>query len=251
MTKSSKKSKKTKKINKNFKTWSFGTINIRSGAEKNDGAKIYSIAKVLAKASMAFCCLQEVRWRNVGSRMVCLDTGEKFEFHWIGYQKKREAGVAILIRVDSNIEISSPNLYDPRVMGIDIKINGFNLRVVNVYAPTEANGTDAQKQSFYSTLKKAIVKTQKHQKLVVLGVFNVTTSISKQRCYYDGKKIVTDTECNDNENHLKAFCRTHKLSISNMYFKYRMLHRYTWYSNDGKTRKLLTTYLQKNTSSST
>ena len=93
--------------------------------------------------------------------MVCLDTGEKFEFHWAGYQKKREAGVGILIRVDSNIEISSPNLNDPRVMGIDIKINGFNLRIVNVYAPTEANGTDAQKQSFYNNLKKATKKTQK------------------------------------------------------------------------------------------
>ena len=49
----------------------------------------------------------------MGSKMVCLDTGEKFEFHWAGYQKKREAGVGILIRVDPNIKISSPNLNDP------------------------------------------------------------------------------------------------------------------------------------------
>ena len=28
-------------------------------------------------------------------------------------------------------------------------------------------------------------------------------------------------------------------SISNTHFKHRMLHRYTWYSNDGKTRKII------------
>ena len=61
MTKSLKKFKKPTKFNKDFKNWS---INIH-GAEKNDGSKIYSIAKELAKANIAFCCLREVRWRNV------------------------------------------------------------------------------------------------------------------------------------------------------------------------------------------
>ena len=40
--------------------------------------------------------------------------------------KKREAGVGIIIKVDKNIEINDPNFTDPRTMGIDIKINGFN-----------------------------------------------------------------------------------------------------------------------------
>ena len=43
MTKNLKKAKSTKKFKK-FQKWSFGTINIRAGAEKDDGAKIYSIA---------------------------------------------------------------------------------------------------------------------------------------------------------------------------------------------------------------
>jgi len=61
-----------------------------------------------------------------------------FEFHWAGYKKKRQARVGILIRVHPHIEITFPNLHDPRVMGIDLKIQGFNIRVVNGYAPTEA-----------------------------------------------------------------------------------------------------------------
>ena len=97
------------------------------------------------------------------------------------------------------------------------KRNGFNIRVVNAYAPTEVNGTDSQKQSLYSLLSKAIQKTQKHQKLVVLGDFNATTHIAKLRCFFDGKKIIADPDCNDNGNRLKSFCRSHQLSISNTF----------------------------------
>ena len=124
-------------------------------------------------------------------------------------------------------------------MGIDLKIHGFNIQVVNVYAPTEATGTESQKENFYSSLKKATEKTQKHQKLIVLGDFNVTTHIAKLRCFYDGKKIVTDSDYNDNGSRPKSFCRSHQLSMSKTFFKHRMLHKYTWYSNDGKTRKII------------
>ena len=152
-----KKSNKPKKFRtKNFKNWSFGTINIQSGHEKNEGGKIYSVAKEIVKANLAFCCLQEVCWRGTGSKIITLDTGKSFEFHWADYKKKRQAGTGILIRVEPNIEINSPNINDARViMGIDLKINGFNIRVANAYAPTEATGTISQKQSFYFLLSKA------------------------------------------------------------------------------------------------
>ena len=176
------KTRKNKNIirTRNFKTWSFGTINIRSGTEKDDGAKIYAIAKELVRYDLAFCCLQEVRWRGVGAKIIQLDTGETFEFHWSGYKKKRQAGVGILIRTHKDIEISSPEITDPRIMSIDVKIHGFNIKIVNGYAPTEADGTDQQKLLFYSTLNKALVKTQKKQKLIVVGDFNATTSIRKK-----------------------------------------------------------------------
>ena len=35
---------------KNDHKWHFGTINIRSGKEKDEGAKIYTIAKELSRA---------------------------------------------------------------------------------------------------------------------------------------------------------------------------------------------------------
>ena len=123
-------------------------------------------------------------------------------------------------------------------MAVNIKVHGFNLRVVNGYAPTDANGTDDKKHLFYSQLRKAAVKTQKHQKLIVTGYSNATTSIAKHRCFFDGKKVIQVPECSDNRTHLKTFYPNHELYISSTYFKHRRLHRYTWYSNDGKPRKI-------------
>ena len=99
-------------------------------------------------------------------------------------------------------------------MAIDLKVNGFNIRVVNGYAPTEADGTEQQKLIFYSNLNKAIIKTQKKQKVIVAGDFNATTSISHKRCFFDGKKIITDQLCNDNGNRLK-----HSVVFTNSVFR--------------------------------
>ena len=60
-------------------------------------------------------------------------------------------------------------------MAMDIKIGGFNIRLVNVYAPTET-GCDNAKNNFYRLLRKAAVKREKHQKIMVLGDFNAKTS---------------------------------------------------------------------------
>ena len=214
-------------------------MNIRTGGEKDEGAKMYAVAKEVARFNLLFCCLQEVRWRDTNSKLIQLDTGEEFEFHWSGYKKKREAGVGILIRVHPDIEISTPDINEPRVMAVNVKIYGFNIRIVNGYSPTELNGTENQKQLFYSSLNKATVKTKKHQKLIAIGDFNATTSIAERRCYFDGIKIIEDHQYNDNGYRLKQFCRNKQLCIASTFFKHRILHRYTWYSNDGKARKIL------------
>ena len=88
-------------------------------------------------------------------------------------------------------------------MAMNRKIYGFSLGIVNVYSPTEANGTENQKQLFYTSLNKATMKTEKHQKILVIGDFNATTSIAEHRCYFDDSKIIEDPICNDNGRRLK------------------------------------------------
>ena len=84
--------------------------------------------------------MQEVKYLNNNSKVITLDTGEKFEFHWCGRKKRREAGVGILIKVDSQIEISDPDIQDARVMAMigsgvkngSWKIEGAQLNLLNL-----------------------------------------------------------------------------------------------------------------------
>ena len=223
---------------KNFKKWKFGTINIRSGKERDLGAKLYCIAKEVSKAGLTFCCLQEVKYLNNDKKIITLDTGEKFEFHWCGRKKRREAGVGILIKVDAQIEVSDPDIQDPRVMTMNLKIYGFNLRIVNVYSPTEVGGTANEKDNFYRMINKACKRTEKHQKLIVIGDFNAETSLASRKCNFDGTIVIQDEKFNENGSRMKKFCRANKLGIASSFFEYTPEQRFTWYSCDKITRKV-------------
>ena len=128
---------------------------------------------------------------------------------------------------------------DDRIMAMNIKVNGFNIRLVNAYAPTNCDDSVNKKYMFYRTLRKACVKQYKHQKLVVNGDFNATTSVSTQQCHFDGIKLVDDQTCNENGLRLKQFCQEKKLCMSQTFFDHPIVNKYTWYSSDGNTKKVI------------
>lgn len=125
---------------------------------------------------------------------------------------RREAGVGILIKIDPKIVIKEINILDPRLISVNLKIHGFNLKVINVYAPTEA-GSESIKDSVYRLLDKCCKKNEKHQKLLITGDFNATTSLSLQKCCFDGNSVIANDECNDNGQRLKSFCYKQKLYV--------------------------------------
>ena len=143
-----------------------------------------------------------------------------------------------MIKVHRDIEINTPDVLDPRVMAINLKVHGFNIRVVNGCSPTNCDGSEYQKETFYRLLTKSSIKDQKHQKVIVTGDFNAETGLAKYKSCYDGESLIQDNECNDNGCRLKSFYKSQKLCISSSFFDYTMIDRYTWYSNDKKTKKI-------------
>ena len=196
------------------------------------------IAKEVARQNLAFCCLQEVKYRKSGKKLINLDTGEKFEFHWCGMKKRREAGVGILIRVDQDIVIKDPDVQTPRLMAFDLNLFGFRVRLVIVYAPTESGSSESSKDDFYRSLHKACRKNEKHQKLIVAGDFNAKTNAALSKCNYYGASIILNDDCNENGGRLKHFCRAKNLGIASSFFEYPLENRYTWYSCDRVTKRV-------------
>ena len=81
----------------------------------------------------------------------------------------------MIICVGKEIEFNDPDVEEPRLMAMKIKVGGFNIRLVNAYSPTET-GCESAKHNFYRSLRKAAVKHEKHQKMIILGDFNAKTS---------------------------------------------------------------------------
>ena len=179
-----------------------------------------------------------MRYLNSGSKLIRLSNGESFKFYWCGKKKRRELGVAVLIKDDPRIVFDEPDVKDPRIIAFNITVYGFKIRLVNAYSPTE-EGNDNKKDTFYRLLEKACKTDDKHRKLIIAGDFNATTSISMKQCSYDWTKIVEDQLCNDNGSRIKSFCRKLHLCMPQTYFNHPLNERYTWFSNDGRTKKVL------------
>ena len=222
-----------------FHEWKFGTLNVRSGKEKLEGARIYAIAKEVERANLSFCCLQEVRHRKTGKKLITLDSGVQYSFLWCGQKKRRDAGVGILIKSERAITFSDPDVNDPRVMALNINVHGFKTRVVIGYSPTNTNESETLKDEFYRNMKKACDLCLKHHKLIIAGDFNAETSLVYSKSEFDGTKVAPDDLCNGNGLRLKSFSRRYKLCMPQTFFIKPLIKRHTWYSSDGKTIKIL------------
>ena len=172
-------------------------------------------------------------------KLIELDTGEKYNFFWCGQKKRRAAGVGLLIKSERGITSSLPDYNDPRVMGINLNIHGFNIRLVIGYSPTNISGSDSARDDFHRKLKKACDSRPKNYKLIVAGDFNAETSFVYSKTEFDGSNIIYDELCNDNGQRLKSFSRQLKMCMPQTYFEHSLDERYTWYSPDKKTKKIL------------
>ena len=219
--------------------WKIGTINIRTGREQSEGARMYMVTKQVASLGLLVCSLQEVRHRNSGKKIINLDTGESYIFFWSGPKKRRDAGVGVLIKQCKEVTYEEPDINDPRVMALNIKVRGYDFRLVNAYAPTNCDGSESSKDAFYRMVRKSSIKQYKHQKLLVNGDFNATTEVAMKQCFYDGKNLVSDSVCNDNGTRLKQFCLEKQLCMSQTFYKHDLQDRFTWFNGDMSVKKVL------------
>ena len=200
---------------------------------------MYSIASEADRAKLSVCCLQEVRYRNRGKRRITVASGAEYDFIWSGPKRRRDAGVGFLVKVDQDIVASEPDMESSRLIAMNIIVHGFKIRLVNAYSPTNTDGSIGQKDEFYRKLRKACIPTAKNHKLVVAGDFNAITSVVLRNSCFSGMSVIEDETCNDNGSRLKQFCRSEKLCMIQTYFDKPLVERYTWFSNDGITKRIL------------
>ena len=112
------------------------------------------------------------------------------------------------------------------------------MTVIICYAPTN-DSDDATKEDFYSALSRCLATVPPpHDITVLLGDFNATVR-DDMGLWRGTVGPVSPDPLNDNGLRLLELCRSHDLYIANTYFQRKTIHQYTWYSNDGRTKKMI------------
>ena len=123
------------------------------------------VVETISRRNIDICCLQEVRWRGAGTRLI---TGKdtQYKLFWVG-NKEGSSGVGVLIAEKWIDKVIHLNRVNDRLMLIKILIGKQLLTVVSAYAPQQALSDEA-KESFYADL---VLHTSKidDKELIILG----------------------------------------------------------------------------------
>ena len=120
------------------------------------------ISATLKRRCIDICCLQEVRWKGLGAKMI----GNGFKFLWIG-GCKAENGVGVIVANWLLGKVVGVERYNDRVMKANIIIGNIVWEIVTCYCP-QAGRSVNEKEEFYELMNKVVTS----EKVLVGGDFN-------------------------------------------------------------------------------
>ena len=135
-----------------FSTWNVGSM----------PGKWREMSETLKRLCVDICCVQEVRWKGQGARMI----GNNFKFLWSG-SSKAVNGVGVIVGNWLIGKIVEVERYSDRVMKVNIVIGDVNWEVVSSYCP-QARRSVNEKEEFYELMGKVVTSDN----VLVGGDFN-------------------------------------------------------------------------------
>ena len=205
-----------------------GTLNVRTLCETG-AARL--LMDELGAMDISIMGLQEVRWQGAGETSV-----GSYRLFWSGppEEEHRQAGVALALSKQAASALITWHPVNSRILVARFKHRFGNLSVVVAYAPTN-EATDVDKDDFYQTLEAALLLTKPNDMLICLGDFNAVSGTAR-----DHPNVVGPHGSgvpNDNTSRFISFCSGASLRIAGSWYDRKDIHRYTWFSNDGVTKK--------------
>lgn len=125
---------------------------------------------------------------------------------------------------------------------LDLQFGKESLTFIQVYAPTD-KASEPKIEQFYDSIADALHKTGKN--VFILGDLK-----AKIGCPLEEEDLVMGKygygERNERGSRLIQFCLQHNFKIMNSYFKKHLKQKWTWQSQDGKTRNEIDYIIAKN-----
>ena len=206
-------------------TWNVLTLNF-------PGAKSM-LAYELKRFNIAVAGLTETRLVGRESE----DIGEGYHLIWSGDPKSKTNGVGLALNARAKRCLLSYKQISDRILMAQLQHKHGKWTIIVCYAPTNPSPAEVKDQ-FYAELSATLSRVPPHDIVTLLGDLNATVN-DREGVWRSVLGPVTPDSLNDNGQRLLQLCNMHNLVISNTLFQRRDIHKYTWYSNDGQTKKMI------------
>ena len=194
------------------------------------------LSRELTKYNITIAGLCETRWP--GSGECCVDD---HYFVWSGpVDGTGRRGVALAVPKRIRRCLVSWRPISERLLYARFLHRHGKLSIIVAYAPTNI-ASEEEKDSFFSQLHSELEALPRHDVSIVLTDANATISA-------DSRGISVPPVCgntfldectNDNGERLLNMCIATDHCVADTWFPRKRIHHWTWYSNDGVTRKAI------------
>ncbi|KAK2554815.1 Craniofacial development protein 2 [Acropora cervicornis] len=176
------------------------------------------VAHELSRLNIDITALSEVRLADEGSLG---EHGAGYTLYWSGKPstERRLSGVGFMVRNSIASKLDRlPTGHSDRIMSMHLLLEGKqHLTLFSVYAPTLL-ADPADKDIFYSDLRRLLNNTSEDDKVLILGDFNARVGKDCQAWQgVLGRHSVGN--CNDNGRLLLELFSEHQLVITNTIFQ--------------------------------
>ena len=127
------------------------------------------------------------------------------------------------------------SLKNDRMISVRFQSKPFNIRVIQVYAPT-SNAEETETEWFYEDIQDLLELTPPKDVLFIIGDWNAKVGSQEVTPGVTGKFGLGVQ--NEAGQRLTEFCQEKALVIANTLFQQHKRRLYTWTSSDGQYRNL-------------
>ena len=126
--------------------------------------KLEVVKQEMARVNINILRISELRWTGMGE----FDSDD-YDIYYCGQESLRRNGVAIMVNKRVRNAVLGCNLKNDRMISVCFQGKPFNIKVIQVYAPTSNNEEGEQ---FYEDLQDLLELTPQKDVLFIIGDWN-------------------------------------------------------------------------------
>ena len=135
--------------------------------------KLEAVKQEMARVNVDILGISELKWTGMGEF-----NSDDHYIYYCGQESLRRNGVAIMVNRRVQNAVLGCNLKNDRMISVHFQGQPFNIRVIQVYAPT-SNAEEAEVERFYEDLQDRLELIPKKDVLFIMGNWNAKVGIQE------------------------------------------------------------------------